>query len=118
TDQENSLFGIDKLNAVRSTIPAVTHIDYSARVQTVDQDRNPLFYKLLRAFERQTGFSVIINTSFNVRGEPIVCTPAEAYVCFMRTDMDYLVLGNFLLKKTEQKPLEKDIDWRSTFELD
>lgn len=94
--------GLDKLKAVRSDIPAVTHVDYSARVQSVDRDNNPRFHALLSAFRQKTGCSVLINTSFNVRGEPIVCTPREAFDCFMRTGMDYLVLGNHLLKKEEQ----------------
>ena len=112
------LFGIDKLLTVRSTIPAVTHVDYSARVQTVTEEDHPLYYRLIRKFREKHGCPVIINTSFNVRGEPIVCTPEHAYLCFMRTNMDYLVLGNFLLEETEQKPLDKDIDWLKQFELD
>ncbi len=117
-EAENQLFGIAKLNVARSTIPAVTHVDYSARIQTVDSDENPLFYKTIKAFEEKHGCPVIINTSFNVRGEPIVCTPEDAYRCFMRTNMDYLLLGNYLLEKKEQKPLDKDIDWLKEFELD
>ena len=116
--EEEKLFGISKLNAVRSTIPAVTHVDYSARVQTVDKEDNSLYHKLISKFNEKYGCAVIVNTSFNVRGEPIVCTPEEAYLCFMRTNMDYLVLGNFLLDKTQQKPLDKDIDWKKEFELD
>ncbi len=115
---EQSLFGIEKLNVPRSTIPAVTHVDYSARVQTVDPETNPLYYRLIKAFDERHGCGVIVNTSFNVRGEPLVCTPEEAYRCFMRTEMDYLVLGHLLLDKKAQKPLEKDEDWRRTFELD
>jgi len=118
TEEEESLFGIDKLNVARSDIPAVTHVDYSARVQTVHREENPAYYDLIHEFQKQTGCPVIINTSFNVRGEPIVCTPQDAYRCFMRTEMDYLVLGNFLLDKKDQKPLEGDTDWRSEFELD
>ncbi len=93
-------------------------MDYSARVQTVEAETHPTFHALLAAFERKHGCPVIINTSFNVRGEPIVCSPEHAYLCFMRTNMDYLVMGNFLLEKTEQKPLDKDINWLKEFELD
>jgi len=117
-DQEEKLFGLDKLNAVRSTIPAVTHVDYSARIQSVNERDNPLYYKLIAKFGEKYGCSVIINTSFNVRGEPIVCTPEDAYLCFMRTNMDYLIIGSYLLEKKEQKPLEKDINWLKEFELD
>lgn len=112
------LFGIDKLNLVRSTVPAITHVDHSARIQTVTQDDNPLYYRLIEAFDKKYGCPVVINTSFNVRGEPIVCTPEDAYLCFMHTNMDYLVLGNYLLEKKEQKPLDRDIDWLREFELD
>jgi carbamoyltransferase len=117
-DEEKKLFGIEKLNVVRSDIPAVTHVDYSARFQTVHRETNPRFHKLISQFEKNTGCAVIINTSFNVRGEPIVCTPEDAYRCFMRTNMDYLVLGNFIIKKEDQKPLEDDIDWKKEFVLD
>ncbi len=112
------LSGMAKLLTVRSSIPAVTHVDYSARIQTVSRDHLPPFYDLIKTFADKYGCPVIINTSFNVRGEPIVCTPEHAYLCFMRTNMDYLVLGNFILEKTEQKPLDKDIDWLREFELD
>ncbi|MCZ6672607.1 MAG: carbamoyltransferase [Verrucomicrobia bacterium] len=118
TEEQNQLFGIDKLNVPRSDIPAVTHVDYSARVQTVSEEENPRYYQLIKAFEKLTGYGVIVNTSFNVRGEPIVCTPEDAYLCFMRTDVDYLIMGNFLLDKTQQKPLQDDVDWRKEFELD
>jgi carbamoyltransferase len=118
SDTEKQLFGIDKLNVQRSDIPAITHVDYSARLQTVHSETNPLYHKLIRKFEENSGCAVIINTSFNVRGEPIVCTPHDAYRCFMRTDMDYLVIGNYLFDKKEQQPLEKDTDWRKEFELD
>lgn len=118
SEEEQKLFGIDKLNVVRSTLPAVTHIDYSARIQTVDKDYNPLFYQMIKKFDEKYSCPVIINTSFNVRGEPIVCTPQDAYTCFMRTNMDYLIIGNFLIEKTEQKPLNKDIDWLKKYELD
>ncbi len=112
------LFGIDKLNVPRSTIPAVTHVDYSARVQTIERQDHPLYYDLIRTFEEKTGCPVIINTSFNVRGEPIVCRPAEAYRCFMRTEMDYLVIGSYVLAKSDQPLLEESGDWRKEFELD
>jgi carbamoyltransferase len=115
---EESRFGLEKLLTLRSTIPAVTHVDYSARVQTVTPDTNPVYYNMIKAFAEKHGCPVIINTSFNVRGEPIVCTPEHAYLCFMRTNMDYLLLGNFLLEKTDQKPLDKDINWLREFELD
>jgi carbamoyltransferase len=118
TAEQEALFGIEKLNVPRSDIPAVTHIDYSARIQTVSREDNPPYYDLIQAFERKTGCPVIINTSFNVRGEPIVCRPEEAYKCFMRTEMDYLVMGNFVIAKTEQKQLVNDSDWRKEFQLD
>ncbi len=118
TGDEQKLFGLDKLHVKRSTIPAITHVDYSARVQTVDEETNPLYHKMISKFYEKYGCAVIINTSFNVRGEPIVCTPEDAYRCFMRTNMDYLIVGNFLLDKTKQKPLEGDTDWQKEFELD
>jgi carbamoyltransferase len=118
TAEEKKMFGLHKLLAIRSTIPAVTHVDYSARVQTVTEEHHPLYYRMIRKFEEKYGCPVIINTSFNVRGEPMVGTPEHAYVCFMRTNMDYLMVGNFLLEKKEQKPLDKDIDWLKEFELD
>ncbi len=118
SDEETKLFGIDKLNVQRSDIPAITHVDYSARLQTVHSDTNPLYHKLIKKFEEDSGCAVIINTSFNVRGEPIVCTPQDAYRCFMRTDMDYLVMVNFIFDKKDQTPLEKDVDWQKEFELD
>jgi len=117
-DKDHRLFGIDKLRVVRSKIPAVTHVDFSARIQTVAKEDNPLYYDLIKAFYDRTACPVLINTSFNVRGEPIVCTPQEAYRCFMRTNMDYLVLGNFLLEKTAQKPLVEEKAWQEEFELD
>ena len=116
--KHEALWGIDLLNIPRSDVPAITHIDYSARVQTVHEDTNPRYHNLLSAFERKTGCAVLVNTSFNVRGEPIVCTPEDAYRCFMRTEMDVLVLENFVLLKEEQKPLENDSDWKSEFALD
>ena len=118
TDEQKKLFGIDLLNIPRSQIPAITHVDYSARIQTVHAETNPKFYDLIREFEKATQCAVLINTSFNVRGEPIVCTPEQAYRCFMRTEMDTLVLENFVLDKKEQKPLEEDSNWQEEFELD
>jgi carbamoyltransferase len=118
TDEDEKLFGIDKLNILRSDIPAVTHIDYSARIQTVNKKTNPLYHKLISDFNHKYGYAVIVNTSFNVRGEPIVCTPADAYLCFMRTNIDYLVLGNYLLSKVQQSPLKNDSDWKKEFGLD
>jgi len=118
TSEHNKLFGIDKLNVVRSTIPAITHVDYSARVQTVHEDTNPRYYKLLQEFDSISGCPVLINTSFNVRGEPIVCTPEDAYRCFMRTEMDYLVIENTVLSKEKQPAWEDDGSWKDEFELD
>ncbi len=118
TEEESKLFGIEKLNIPRSDVPAITHVDYSARVQTVDGKYNPKYHGLLSKFKEKTGCSVLVNTSFNVRGEPIVCTPADSYRCFMRTEMDYLVVENCILDKTQQPPLPDDSDWRSEFELD
>lgn len=116
-DQEN-LFGIDKLNVPRSDLPSITHVDYSARVQTVEKDVNPRYYKLIEKFKELTGCGVVINTSFNVRGEPIVCSPEDAYRCFMRTNMDVLVLEDIILLKEDQPKLENDSDWQTEFELD
>jgi carbamoyltransferase len=116
--EQRTLWGIDMLNVPRSDIPAVTHIDYSARVQTVSRDTSPNYYDLIKEFERQTGCGLLVNTSFNVRGEPIVCTPADAYRCFMRTHIDYLVLGPFLLDKTEQPEWKETEEWQSEFQLD
>ena len=118
TDEQQQLFGIDKLNVARSDIPAVTHVDYSARVQTVNQLDHPEYHRMIAEFKRRTGFGVIINTSFNVRGEPIVCTPEDAYRCFMRTEMDVLVLEDLLLFKPDQPELKEDEDWREQYGLD
>jgi len=118
TTEQNSFFGYERLNVVRSEIPAVTHVDFSARVQSVSQKTNPRFHQLLTKFNDKYGCPVMINTSFNVRGEPIVCSPKDAYLCFMRTEMDYLCLGNFLLDKKEQKLLKEKVDWRLEFALD
>jgi carbamoyltransferase len=118
SEEQRTLWGIDRLNVPRSDIPAVTHVDYSARIQTVDGSWNRNYYDLLREFERLTGCGVLINTSFNVRGEPIVCTPADAYRCFMRTDMDHLVLGSFLMSKEVQQEWKETKDWKLEFQLD
>ena len=118
TDEQQQLFGIEKLNVPRSTLPAITHVDYSARVQTVSESTNPRYFNLIRAFQRRTGCPTIVNTSFNVRGEPIVCTPQDAYRCFMRTEMDVLVLQNQLLLKSEQLQEQSDESWMQEFELD
>ena len=118
TQEQQSLWGIDLLNVPKSDIPAATHVDYSARIQTVHEDTNPRYYKLLKAFEAKTGCGLLVNTSFNVRSEPIVCTPEDAYRCFMRTAIDVLVLENCLLYKADQKPLEDDTNWQQEFELD
>jgi carbamoyltransferase len=114
---EQLLFGIDKLNVSRSQIPAVTHIDYSARIQTVSEATNPLFHRLLKEFKRLTGCPVLVNTSFNVRGEPIVCTPEDAFRCFMGNELDLLVAGNCVLRKADQDTSLKQ-DYSSAFELD
>ena len=116
--EEKKLKGLEKRKVVRSEIPAITHVDYSARIQSVNSRDNPLYHRTISKFEEKYGCAVIINTSFNVRGEPIVCTPDDAYRCFMRTQMDYLLMGNFLLDKREQEPFEDDTDWRGEFELD
>ena len=117
-EDADTLWGIDKLNVPRSTIPAVTHVDYSARIQTVRRDTNPMYYDIIEAFHRRTGCPVIVNTSFNVRGEPIVGTPEDAFRCFMRTDMDALVLEHYVLLKTEQAPVPQDASWQKEFVLD
>ncbi|MCC3454343.1 MAG: carbamoyltransferase [Microcoleus sp. PH2017_15_JOR_U_A] len=118
TAEQQELFGIEKLNIPRSEIPSVTHVDYSARIQTVHKETNPRYYDLISHFEERSGCSILVNTSFNVRGEPIVCTPEDAYRCFMRTEMDYLVLENFLIPKSEQIPWKQDEAWKNEFELD
>jgi carbamoyltransferase len=118
SEDASALWGIDKLNVARSTIPAVTHVDYSARIQTVRPDTHGLYYDIVAAFHRRTKCPVIVNTSFNVRGEPIVCTPEDAYRCFMRTDMDVLVLENFVLDKSAQPKIAQDESWRKEFVLD
>jgi len=118
TAEQETLFGIEKLNVPRSQLPAITHVDYSARIQTIHRETNPRMYQLLEAFDARTGCAVLVNTSFNVRGEPIVNTPEDAYRCFMRTEMDYLVIENYLLAKTDQPAWEKSDDWTDEFELD
>ncbi len=117
-DEEKGLFGISKLNIKRSEIPAVTHVDYSARIQTVRRETNPLYWQIIEAFRQKTGCPLIVNTSFNVRGEPIVCTPEDSYRCFMRTEMDYLVLETCVLDKKDQPEFEEKTDWKSEFKLD
>ena len=116
--EDDQLFGIDKLKVLRSELPAITHIDYSARIQSVHKETNPQFHALLSAFDQLTGCGVLVNTSFNVRGEPIVCTPLDAYRCFMRTEMDSLVIGNMVFAKLDQPAWNEEEDWRETFELD
>ena len=117
TDEEAQLFGIEKLNVARSTIPAVTHVDHSARIQTVHSETNPRYYALLNAFREQTGCSVLVNTSFNVRGEPIVGTPTDAFRCFMGTELDMLVIGRSILRKENQNSMLLE-DYRDRYELD
>jgi carbamoyltransferase len=116
--EAESLWGIDKLNVPRSSIPAVTHVDYSARIQTVDPERHGLFYQMMSKFYELTGCPVIVNTSFNIRGEPIVCTPEDAYRCFMYTHMDALVLGNYLLLKEKQPEMAGVAEYLAQFDLD
>ena len=118
SDEQQNLFGIEKLNVPRSDIPAITHVDYSARVQTVRREDNPRYYDVITAFQSLTGYPVVVNTSFNVRGEPIVQSPEDAYRCFMRTEMDFLVLGSYLLDKKDQPQWQEEKDWREEFELD
>jgi len=118
TEDDRRLFGIARLNRPRSDIPAVTHLDYSARIQTISRETNPQFHALLKAFEAKTGCGVLVNTSFNVRGEPIVCSPEDAYRCFMRTEMDVLVVGTCVLRRERQPLLAEDADWKREFQLD
>jgi len=117
TEEELRLFGIDKLNVVRSELPAITHVDYSARIQTVHRDTNPRYHALISRFKELTGCPVVVNTSFNVRGEPIVCSPEDAFRCFMGTDLDALAIGNCYLEKERQDERLK-LDYRTSFELD
>ena len=118
TSKEKELFGIDKLNIPRSSVPAITHVDYSARIQTVHKETNPRYYNLIKEFYKLTGFPILVNTSFNVRGEPIVCTPLDAYRCFMGTDMDILVIENFVLVKNEQDNSLNNEKYINNFSLD
>jgi carbamoyltransferase len=118
TAAEEALWGIEKLNVQRSEIPAVTHVDYSARIQTVRREENPLYWEIIEAFGKKTGCPVVVNTSFNVRGEPIVCSPEDSYRCFMRTEMDFLMLETCVLDKKEQPAFADDKDWRKQFKLD
>jgi carbamoyltransferase len=115
--EEEALFGIDKLNILRSTIPSITHVDYSARVQTVHEQTNPRYYNLIKYFKKLTGCPVLVNTSFNVRGEPIVCTPSDAFRCFMGTGLDVLVVGNSFLEKAKQSQ-SLNVDYKAGYELD
>ncbi|MHB8579035.1 MAG: carbamoyltransferase C-terminal domain-containing protein, partial [Ignavibacteriaceae bacterium] len=118
SEEEDKYFGIEKLKVVRSNIPSVTHVDFTARIQTVHDETNHRFYDLLKALDKKYGCATVINTSFNVRGEPIVCTPEDAFKCFMRTGMDYLMIGNFLIDKNLQIPLLDDSGWKEEFKLD
>ncbi|MDP7270246.1 MAG: carbamoyltransferase [Gammaproteobacteria bacterium] len=118
TEEQHKLFGIEKLNLKRSELPAITHVDYSARIQTVHKDTNPGYYALIDAFNKRSGCGVVVNTSFNVRGEPIVCTPVDSFRCFLRTEMVYLLVENFLLDKREQPAWEEKDAWQEEFELD
>jgi carbamoyltransferase len=118
SSKEEKLFGIEKLNIARSELPAITHVDYSARLQTIHKDTNPKFYDLLSKFKEKTGCSVLINTSFNVRGEPIVCSPEDSYKCFMRTKIDILAIENFILHKEDQPKFDDKADWQNEYELD
>jgi carbamoyltransferase len=117
TDEQKQLFGIEKLNVPRSDIPAITHVDYSARIQTVHRENNPRYHKLLSVFKSRTGCPVLVNTSFNVRGEPIVCTPEDAFRCFMGTGIEALAIGNCFLRKEDQPPSLKE-NYTEMFDLD
>jgi carbamoyltransferase len=118
SEKDRTKTGLDKLNIKRSDIPAITHVDYSARIHTVDREVNPFYYSVIQEFHKLTGCPMIINTSFNIRGEPIVNSPEDAYRCFMRTNMDYLVLEDFLIEKQKQDFIETDENWIREFELD
>jgi carbamoyltransferase len=118
TEEEEALWGIEKLNVQRSEIPAVTHVDYSARIQTVRRETSPLYWEIIEAFRTKTGCPAVVNTSFNVRGEPIVCSLEDSYRCFMRTELDFLVLETYVLDKKDQPPSQERIDWQSQFALD
>jgi len=118
TEAQKALFGVDKLNIPRSDLPAITHVDFSARIQTVDSGRNPRYYKIIKAFEDLTGCGAVVNTSFNIRGEPMVCTPEDAYRCFMFTDMDALVLEDYVCLKEDQPSMPGAEDYKKSFKLD
>ena len=118
SEDQQRLFGIDKLNVPRSDMPAITHVDYSARVQTLRRQENPRYYDAIHAFQSLTGYPVVVNTSFNVRGEPIVQSPEDAYRCFMRTEMDFLIIGSYILDKKDQPQWQEELDWQEEFELD
>jgi len=115
--KDEQKFGIEKLNVSRSLIPAVTHVDYSARIQTVHKNTNPAYYKLISKFYKKTGVPILVNTSFNIRGEPIVCSPTDAFKCFMGTELDILVIGKFLLMKEKQNQIKKN-SYKKNYELD
>ena len=117
TEEEDALFGIDKLNVPRSAVPAITHVDYSARIQTVHADTNPLYHAVIAKFKEKTGCPLVVNTSFNVRGEPIICTPTDAFKCFMGTEMDVLAVGNYVLFKEHQDHALK-VSYEECYELD
>jgi carbamoyltransferase len=117
TEKEEALFGIDKLNVPRSSIPAITHVDYSARIQTVHEDTNPRYHAVISKFKEKTGCPLVVNTSFNVRGEPIICTPTDAFRCFMGTELDVLAIGNYLLYKEQQEEMLKE-SYEERYELD
>ena len=117
TENEKKLFGIEKVNSPRSSVPAVTHVDYSARIQTVHAETNPRYHALISKFKEKTGCSLVVNTSFNVRGEPIVCNPKDAFKCFMGTDLDILAVGNYLLRKEDQDKSLKE-NYKERYELD
>ena len=117
TEKEMSLFGIEKLNVPRSTVPAITHVDYSARIQTVHKDTNPMYHNLISKFKELTGYPILVNTSFNVRGEPIVNSPEDAYRCFMGTQIDILVIGNYVFEKDSQKK-PTNTDYKNDYKLD
>ena len=117
TEEEEALFGIDKLNVPRSSVPAITHVDYSARIQTVHDDTNPKYHAVISKFKEKTGCPLVVNTSFNVRGEPIICSPTDAFKCFMGTEMDILVIGNYILFKTQQDDSLRE-NYEERYELD
>ena len=117
TAEENALFGIDKLNVPRSSVPAITHVDYSARIQTVHRETNPLYHAIISKFKEKTGYPIVVNTSFNVRGEPIICTPSDAFKCFMGTELDVLAIGNYFLIKDNQNEDLKE-NYTNRYELD